>query len=79
MSYHDGIYLDRVTICKGYKNAVYCFAVAATRILQEVMSYFEDIDEDSLNGVTLKETCMTYIREWTEDAIKVDSLNPSFV
>ena len=79
VSYHDGIYLDRVTICKGYKNVVYCFAVAATRILQEVMSYFEDIDEDSLNGVTLKETCMTYIREWTEDAIKVDSLNPSFV
>ena len=79
VSYHDGIYLDRVTICKGYKNAVYCFAVAATRILQEVMSYFEDMDEDSLNGVTLKETCMTYIREWTEDAIKVNDLVPSFV
>lgn len=79
VSCHDEIYLDKVTICKGYKNAVYCFAVAAARILQEVMSYFEDIDEDSLNGVTLKETCMTYIEEWTEDAIKVNNLDPSFV
>ena len=79
VSYHDGIYLDKVTICKGYKNAVYCFAVAAARILQEVMSYLEDMDEDSLNGVTLKETCMAYIKELTEDAIKVNNLDPSFV
>lgn len=77
--YHDELYLDKVTICKGYKNAVYCFAVAAARILQEVMSYFEDMDEDSLNGETLKETCMAYIKEWTEDAIKVNALDPSFV
>lgn len=69
MSCHDGIYLDKVTICKGYKNAVYCFADAAARILQEVMSYFEDIDEDSLNGVTLKEYFMDCLKEQAEKAI----------
>ena len=45
--YHDGLYLDKVTICKGYKNAVYCFAVAAARIIKEVLGYCEDMADSS--------------------------------
>lgn len=69
MSYHDGIYLDKVTICKGYKNAVYCFADAAARIVVDIVSYCSDIDEDSLNGVTLKEYFMKCLKEQAEKAI----------
>ena len=49
--YHDGLYLDKVTICKGYKNAVYCFADAATRIIQEVLDKYKKYCIDKMISV----------------------------
>ena len=75
--YHDGLYLDKVTICKGYKNAVYCFADAATRIIKEVLGYCEDMADSSnedFKNQTLKEYFMGYLQDEIDNAIRINIL-----
>lgn len=75
--YHDGLYLDKVTICKGYKNAVYCFAEAATRIIKDVLGYCEDMADSSnedFKKQTLKEFFMGYLEDEIDNAIRINIL-----